>query len=59
MNSKELNRLGKLIEEGAVPAWVRHYVDQHREEMIAKLNAGQPVGMRGPRGEEITVRPAA
>lgn len=59
MNSSELDRLGKLIQEGSVPDWVRAYFEEHREEVAQKLKSGESVQLRGPYGQKITIRPTA
>jgi len=55
MNSYDLDRLGKLMEEGTVPEWVRSYVQQNRQKMIAQLEAGQSIELSGPDGEKILI----
>ena len=55
MNSAELDRLGRLMEQGAVPEWVRAYVESHRDAMVAALNRGEAVEVLGPNGEKIRV----
>ena len=57
MNSAELDRLGRLMEEGAVPEWVRAYVESHRDAMAAALNRGETVEVPGPNGERIRIVP--
>ena len=57
MNSAELDRLGRLMEEGAVPDWVRIYVERNRDAMIAALNRGESVEVSGPSGERIRIAP--
>ncbi|HTF63797.1 MAG TPA: hypothetical protein VK638_13990 [Edaphobacter sp.] len=59
MNSAELDRLGRLMEEGAVPEWVRLYVQNNREVMMAKLQRGECLELTGPKGEKILIQPAA
>lgn len=60
MNSADLDRLGKLMEEGAapdVPGWLRTYVQGHRDEMIRQLNAGKSVTVTGPDGQIVVIEP--
>jgi hypothetical protein len=57
MNSAELDRLGRLMEESAVPEWVRSYVESHRDAMAAALNRGEAVVVPGPNGERIRIAP--
>lgn len=58
MNSADLDRLGKLMEEGAVPEWLRSYVEQHRDEMIRQLSAGESISVTAPDGRVIVIKPA-
>lgn len=55
MNGSELDRLGKLIEEGTVPEWVRTFVQEHRDQIVQALSKGQPYDMKGPSGQVITI----
>jgi len=47
------------MEEGAVPEWVRLYVQNNREVMMAKLQRGECLELTGPKGEKILIQPAA
>lgn len=58
MNSSELDRIGKLMEAGAVPEWVRSYVERNRDQMIAKLKRGESVSVTGPSGEKLVIAPS-
>ena len=56
MNSADLDRLGKLMEEGAVPDWLRAYIEQHHDEMVRRLNAGESISVPAPDGKVIVIK---
>ena len=52
-----ISKLAALIEEDAVPGWVRLQVEVLRPAIIAALEAGQTYELYGPKGEVIKISP--
>jgi hypothetical protein len=51
-----LSQLVNMIQEGAIPAWVRDYVVAHRDEIATELRTTGIYTLRGPNGIEVVVR---
>ena len=52
-----LSQLVDMIQGGAVPAWLRSYVLEHKEEIATALRErGMFTLPAGPNGEEVSIR---
>lgn len=52
-----LSRLVEMIQTGAVPAWLREYVLEHKEDISNGLRQrGEFTIPAGPNGEQVNIR---
>ncbi len=52
-----LSQIVDMIQGGAVPAWLRNYVLEHKEEIATALREqGMFTLPAGPNGEEVSIR---
>jgi hypothetical protein len=54
-----LNALAELVELDALPQWLRKELESKKDEILQKLQGGEPFVFEGPKGEKITIRPKA
>ena len=58
MEAYQLDAIAKMLEETAIPGWVREYVIDNEYAINDALDAGETVTINGPLGEVIRVSAA-
>jgi hypothetical protein len=51
----ELSQLAILIEEGAIPQWIRDKIEQNKDQISQALREGITFSLHGPQGQEVTI----
>ena len=51
-----LSKLVEMMEQGAIPAWIRDAVVAHRQEISKALHEEGLYTLNGPNGERVDIR---
>jgi len=51
-----LSNLVEMIQGGVIPAWLREYFIDHRDEIVNALREKGVYTFNGPDGEQITIQ---
>jgi hypothetical protein len=51
-----LSNLVEMIQGGVIPAWLREYFVEHRDEIVKALRAEGEYTFNSPEGEQITIK---
>jgi hypothetical protein len=51
-----LSNLVEMIQGGVIPAWLRDYFVEHRDEIVIALRETGKYTFKSPEGEQITIQ---
>jgi hypothetical protein len=51
-----LSNLVEMIQGGVIPAWLREYFIEHRDEIVKALRENGVYTFTSPEGEQITIQ---